>query len=217
MVGEEVGVGVIGAAVMGAAVGEGDGVFVGALEVAGTKIVGRLVVPGLGMVVIVDGAGGGLAVSCARAVLVPPVAERTVAATSHIFLPLVYTLSFSRWAIASLECDVGSKDANILQWKEIDNNMRRSAEKKVRGKIQLSISRAENEASKRRLVTMKENGSFRSWMVRVSLRNSVDRLLGASFEPDGADTVHDQAGCWPTPATFDFVRYVRTKLSETKP
>lgn len=127
MVGEEVGVGVIGAAVMGAAVmgaavGEDDGVFVGAFDVAGTKIVGRLVVPGLGMVVIVDGAGGGLAVSCARAVLVPPVAESTMAATSHIFLPLVYMLSFSRWTISSSECDVGSKDANILKWKEIDDN-----------------------------------------------------------------------------------------------
>ena len=138
MVGGEVGVGVIGAAVMGAAVmgaavGEDDGIFVGAVDATGTKIVGRLVVPGLGMVVIVDGAGGGLAVSCARAVLVPPVAERTVAATSHIFLPLVYMLSFSRWAMASSECDVGSKDANILKWKEIDN-MRRSAEEKVRGR-----------------------------------------------------------------------------------
>ena len=135
MVGEEVGVGVIGAAVMGAAVGEDDGVFVGVVDAAGTKIVGRLVVPGLGMVVIVDGAGLGLAVSCARAVLPPPpVAERTVAATSHIFLPLVYMLSFSRWTMASSECDVGSKDANILKWKEIDDNMRRSAEEKVRGR-----------------------------------------------------------------------------------
>ena len=116
MVGEEVGGGVIGAEVVGAAVGEDDGVFVGVIDATGTKIVGRLVVPGLGMVVIVDGAGGGLAVSCARAVLVPPVAERTVAATSHIFLPLVYILDFpSRRTIDSSECDVGSKDADILK------------------------------------------------------------------------------------------------------
>lgn len=116
MVGEEVGGGVIGAAVVGAAVGEDDGVFVGVIDATGTKIVGRLVVPGLGMA-IVDGAGGGLAVgSCARAVLVPPVAERAVAATSHIFLPLVYILDFpSRRTIDSSECDVGSKDAEILK------------------------------------------------------------------------------------------------------
>lgn len=98
MVGEEVGVavtgaGVMGAAVMGAAVGEDDGIFVGAVDVAGTKIVGGLVVPGLGLV-IANGSGGGLAVSCARTVLPPPVAERTVAATSHIFLPLLYMLNF---------------------------------------------------------------------------------------------------------------------------
>ena len=128
MVGGEVGVGVIGAAVMGAAVGEDDGVFVGALEVAGTKIVGRLVVPGLGMVVIVDGAGGGLAVSCARTVLPPPAAESTVAATSHICRPLrhVFGLFRNMKALRSLEGDVASEDVCILQRK----NRRK---KKVRG------------------------------------------------------------------------------------
>jgi len=93
MVGE-----VVGVAVMGDAVGDDDGTFVGFLVVvgaivdgaagpgavgaAGTKLVGGFVVLGLGPV-ISDGAVGGLAVSCARAVLVPPAAERTVAATTH--------------------------------------------------------------------------------------------------------------------------------------
>ena len=126
MVGEEVGVAVIGAAVMGAAVGKDDGVFVGSLVIvgatvdgaAGIKIVGGLVVLGLGMV-IADGASGGLAVSCARTVLPPPAAESTVAATSHICRPLrhVFGLFRNMKALRSLEGDVASEDVCILQRK----------------------------------------------------------------------------------------------------
>ena len=54
---------------------------------------------------------------------------------------------------------------------------------KVRGKIQLSISRAEKEASKRRLVTMKENGSFRSRMVRVIFFEKIHVVRIDGLEP----------------------------------